>query len=124
MNSIQRFNATLNYQGSDRLPTKHYGTPEINQVLRQHFGLATQEELLLKLGDDFRSVEPRYTGPELRTFPDGSWEGLWGERYTNWSFGGGGQLATYRYRTAWMVSKNLDSPGPRLRWGVSIAFTN
>lgn len=89
MNSRQRFYSTLEYRGYDRPPTKHYGTPEINRALMQHFGLSTHEELLLKVGDDFRSVEPRYIGPELRTFPDGSWEGLWGECYANWSFGGG-----------------------------------
>jgi uroporphyrinogen decarboxylase len=89
MNSKQRFYAALEYRGYDRLPTKHYGTPEINLALRQHFNLSSHEELLRTVGDDFRTVEPLYTGPELRTFPDGSWEGLWGERYANWSFGGG-----------------------------------
>jgi uroporphyrinogen decarboxylase len=89
MNSKERFYATLAYQTPDRFPTKHYGTPEINRALMDHFGLTTHEELLCKVGDDFRHVEPRYIGPELRTFPDGSWEGLWGERYANWSFGGG-----------------------------------
>ena len=89
LNSKQRFYSALKYRGYDRPPTKHYGTPEINQALMQHFGVSTIEELLLKVGDDFRSVGPQYTGPELRTFTDGSWEGLWGERYANWSFGGG-----------------------------------
>jgi len=89
MNSKARFYAALEYRTPDRLPTKHYGTPEINQVLMTHFGLTSYEQLQLKVGDDFRSVEPRYIGPPRRTFPDGSWEGLWGERYANWSFGGG-----------------------------------
>jgi len=85
----ERFYASMAYRTPDRPPTKHYGTPEINQALIEHFGLSTYEELLGKVGDDFRQVEPRYIGPPLRTFPDGSWEGLWGERYANWSFGGG-----------------------------------
>jgi len=89
MNSRERFYAAMKYQKPDRLPVKHHGTPEVNHALMDHFGLVTPDELLRKVGDDFRSVEPRYIGPELRTFPDGSWEGLWGERYANWSFGGG-----------------------------------
>jgi len=89
MNSKERFYAALEYRGYDRPPTKHYGTPEINRELMQHFGLKSHDELLQKVGDDFRAVGPRYIGPELRTFLDGSWEGLWGERYANWSFGGG-----------------------------------
>ena len=41
------------------------------------------------LGDDFRYVEPIYRGPQLRTFPDGSYEGLWGERYADTKYPGG-----------------------------------
>ena len=89
MNSKERFYAAMNYQGWDRPPTKHYGTPEVNQMLMAAFDVLTMPELLEKVGDDFRQVEPRYIGPELKTYPDGSWEGLWGERYNNWSFGGG-----------------------------------
>lgn len=89
MNSRERFYSALEYKGYDRPPTRHYGTPEINRELMDYFGVLTYEELQLKVGDDFRSVEPAYVGPELKTFDDGSWEGLYGERYTNYSFGKG-----------------------------------
>lgn len=89
MNSKERFYASIEYRGYDRPPTKHYGTPEINRELMDFFGVSTYEELQLKVGDDFRSVEPKYIGPELKTFEDGSWEGLWGERYINYRFGDG-----------------------------------
>jgi uroporphyrinogen decarboxylase len=75
--------------GYDRLPIKHFGEPEIDSVLKKHFGVTTYLELLEKLGDDFRTVEPRYVGPELKTYPDGSREGIWGETYKNISFGAG-----------------------------------
>lgn len=89
MNSKERFYSSMEYNGYDRPPTKHYGTPEINRELMKYFSVSTYEELLLKVGDDFRHIEPRYIGPELRTFDDGSWEGLWGERYINYNFGKG-----------------------------------
>lgn len=89
MNSRQRFLSAMQYQGYDRPPTKHYGTPEINRQLMDYFGISTHEQLQIKLGDDFRHIGPAYIGPELRTFPDGTWEGLWGERYTHYSFGEG-----------------------------------
>jgi uroporphyrinogen decarboxylase len=64
-----------------------------------YFGVSSHEDLQLKLGDDFRSVEPVFVGPadrdrgydihEQRALADGSWPGLWGERYINYSFGGG-----------------------------------
>ena len=50
------------------------------------------EQLLRVVGDDFRYVELPYTGPELRTFPDGSMEGYWGERYKYAQFEGGKYL--------------------------------
>lgn len=107
MNSKERFYSTINYKGYDRPPTKHYGTPEINRELMNYFGISnckdlkinkelasflgisSYEELYQKVGDDFRQVNPRYVGPELRSFEDGSWEGFWGERYNNVSFGNG-----------------------------------
>jgi uroporphyrinogen decarboxylase len=89
MNSKERFLSAMEYKGYDRPPSHHYGTPEINQELMETLRISDYESLMLKLGDDLRHVAPRYAGPELRVFPDGSWEGLWGERYTNYDFGKG-----------------------------------
>jgi uroporphyrinogen decarboxylase len=84
-------------RSQDRIPIKHEGTPEVNQGLKEHFGLKNEEQLLVVLGDDFRSLEPRYVGPELRTFPDGSVEGYFGERYIYVQFSGGRYLeSVYR----------------------------
>lgn len=92
MNSRQRVLSAFARQGYDRIPVKHEGTPEVNQMLMQHFGLANLEQLLRVLGDDFRYVEPVYCGPELRTFPDGSIEGYFGERYKYAQFESGRYL--------------------------------
>ena len=58
----------------------------------QHFGLSNMEQLLRVLGDDFRYVEPVYCGPELKTFPDGSIEGYFGEHYRYAEFEAGRYL--------------------------------
>jgi uroporphyrinogen decarboxylase len=92
MNSRQRVLSAFSRQGYDRIPVKHEGTPEVNQMLMEHFGLSNTEQLLRVLGDDFRYVEPAYCGPELRTFPDGSVEGYFGERYRYASFDTGRYL--------------------------------
>jgi len=89
MKPVERVLSTLNRAGYDRIPLKHQATPEINDLLFRHFGVPAYEDLLLAVGDDFRHVEPRYVGPELNSFPDGSWEGLYRERYRNISFGHG-----------------------------------
>ena len=92
MNSRERVMGAANRTGYDRIPIKHEGTPEINHMVMQHFGLRNMEQLLRVVGDDFRYVTPIYIGPELRTFPDGSIEGYWGERYKYAEFEGGKYL--------------------------------
>ncbi len=92
MTSRERVLNACERKGYDRIPVKHEGTPEINQAIKDYFGLKNDEQMLRVLGDDFRYVEPIYIGPELRTFPDGSVEGYWGERYTYAEFEGGKYL--------------------------------
>ncbi|MCA9440917.1 MAG: hypothetical protein KC964_08940 [Candidatus Omnitrophica bacterium] len=89
MRSIERFKAAMNYRGYDRPPTHYYGTPEIDQTLMKYLGVEDYESLLRTLGTDLRYVQPKYIGPEMKVHEDGSWEGLWGERYSNFDFGGG-----------------------------------
>lgn len=92
MTSRERVLSAFARQGYDRIPVKHEGTPEINQMIMDHFGLSNMEQLLRVVGDDFRYAEPIYIGPELRTFDDGSVEGYWGERYKYAEFDGGKYL--------------------------------
>jgi len=92
MTSKERVLGAFNRTGYDRIPVKHEGTPEINQMIMAHYGLKHMEQLLRVVGDDFRYVEPVYQGPELRKFDDGSIEGYWGERYKYAAFEGGKYL--------------------------------
>ena len=92
MTHRDRVLSALGRSGYDRIPVKHEGTPEVNQMLMSHFGLSNMEQLLRVLGDDFRYVEPVYCGPPLRTFPDGSVEGYFGERYRYAQFESGKYL--------------------------------
>ena len=92
MTSRERVLGAFYRTGYDRLPVKHEGTPEINQMIMDHYGLKNMEQLLRVVGDDFRYVDPVYTGPELRKFDDGSIEGYWGERYKYAAFEGGKYL--------------------------------
>jgi len=118
MNSRERVLGAFNRTGYDRIPVKHEGTPEINQMIMDHFGLENMEQLLRVIGDDFRYVEPVYTGPELRKFPDGSIEGYWGERYKYASFEGGKYLeASYLPFANIIDPKDLDrSRFPTAGW--------
>ena len=92
MNSRERVLSAFNRKGYDRIPVKHEGTPEINQMIMDYYGLQNMEQLLRVIGDDFRYVDPVYIGPALRKFEDGSIEGYWGERYKYAEFEGGKYL--------------------------------
>lgn len=92
MTHKERVFGALNRTGYDRIPVKHEGTPEVNKMLMDHFGLSNMEQLLRVVGDDFRYVEPVYCGPELKTFPDGSIEGYFGEHYRYAEFEAGKYL--------------------------------
>lgn len=92
MNSRERVLSAFERRGYDRIPVKHEATPEVNKMFMEHFGLTNMEQLLRVVGDDFRYVEPAYCGPELRTFPDGSVEGYFGERYRYAEFEAGRYL--------------------------------
>jgi len=54
MNSRERVSRAFNRTGYDRIPVKHEGTPEINQMIMYDFGLKNTEQLLRIVGDDFR----------------------------------------------------------------------
>jgi len=117
MTSRERVLGAFYRTGYDRIPVKHEGTPEINLMIMDHYGLTNMEQLLRVVGDDFRYVDPVYEGPELRKFEDGSVEGYWGERYRYAKFEGGKYLeSSYQpfaniialYRAAGSLNEDID----------------
>jgi uroporphyrinogen decarboxylase len=89
MNHKERVLNALHRKEFDRLPVRHFGTPESDAELMEYFGVSTPIELLQSVGDDFRIISAGWIGPTLKHYPDGSWDGWWGERYANISFGHG-----------------------------------
>ena len=89
MTSKERVLKALEKKETDRIPVHYEGTPEVNHMLLEAMNLENMEQLRQVLGDDLRYVEPDYIGPTLKTFPDGSVQGYWGERYKYKSYDGG-----------------------------------
>ena len=118
MSSRERVLSSCKRKGYDRIPVKHEGTPEVNQMLREYFGLKNDEQLLLVLGDDFRYVRPKYCGPEIKKYSDGTFEGYFGERYTFAKFEGGEYLeSVYKPYKGVLELKDLDeSHFPKSEW--------
>lgn len=93
MTSKERVLMSLAWGEPDRVPIQYYATPEIEQVLVEHFGLADAadpaEEVLLRLGVDIRDAQPVYRGP-IKPSHDGVTYDLWGTGYERVDNGRGG----------------------------------
>ncbi|MBS3791340.1 MAG: uroporphyrinogen decarboxylase family protein [Candidatus Bipolaricaulota bacterium] len=76
----ERFEAVVNGQKPDRFPMWFGGDPETLDNIGDYLGTNDHDKTLEALGIDFRTFRPEYTGPELRTYDDGSWETFWGIR--------------------------------------------
>jgi uroporphyrinogen decarboxylase len=58
-----------------------YGAePDTTRNVRAFLGLADDEALVRRLGIDTRTIRPRYIGPELKRYDDGTFDTYWGIR--------------------------------------------
>jgi uroporphyrinogen decarboxylase len=76
MTSLERMSATVRHQPVDRVPCDFSAEPGTLARLYDYFGIHSLPELLRILGIDRWTVRPRYIGPPLRRFPDGSYEAI------------------------------------------------
>lgn len=65
MTSRERVLTTFDHKQPDRVPVWLGASPEFMAKAREYFGVATDEEALVKFGDDFRRVLPKYNGPDF-----------------------------------------------------------
>jgi len=78
MTSRERVLAAIDHQEPDRVPVDFWAEPDVKQNLCGHLGLDDEEQLLQQFSVDIRCIYPKYIGPELKTFDDGSFEDFWG----------------------------------------------
>jgi uroporphyrinogen decarboxylase len=85
MNSRERVRMAFNHEEADRVPIDYLANPGIDARMKKHFGLDAKdaEGLRLALGVDFRSVMPRYSGPELHPGIEDRIVSIWGA-HTRW----------------------------------------
>ncbi len=97
MDARERVSLSLSHEEPDRAPVDYWVSREINRRLLGHFGFSTQEQLLQHLDVDFRYIEgPRYIGPELAVWPDGSVEDHWGVPRGRVAVGDGDRVSEYQ----------------------------
>lgn len=69
MTSRERVLAAFAYKEPDRVPAWMGASPEFRELARSFFGLKSDEDLSIHIGDDFRRVYARFAGPADRS-PD------------------------------------------------------
>ncbi len=79
MTSRERVLSAIAQRGYDRLPVRFDAVGAVVDRTMAHFGVSDMEALVKRIGDDFRLIGPEYAGPEMRTFPNGTREGWWGQ---------------------------------------------
>lgn len=86
MTSKERVLAAFTRQEPDRVPVNYFSNPDIDRRLKNHFGLAPNDDEGLRqaLGVDFRTVNAPYVGPRLHDEVSGRRvDPSWGVR-TRW----------------------------------------
>jgi uroporphyrinogen decarboxylase len=89
MTPKERVIKAIDLELGDRVPLDFHATPEMVDKLKVYFRVENYEDLLIKLGVDIRGVHPEYVGPELRRYPDGTWEDFYGIRFKRVDYGSG-----------------------------------
>ena len=78
MNSKDRVMLAINHIKPDRVPVDFWCENSVKKSLMDFLKLDNEDELLTKFKIDIRNVYPKYVGPKLKTFNDGSYEDFWG----------------------------------------------
>jgi uroporphyrinogen decarboxylase len=78
MNAKERVNRALRGQPIDRLPMWYGAEPALTKKIAAYMGVSSEEEVLKRLGADFRTIRPRYVGPPLERNADGTFRTVWG----------------------------------------------
>ena len=66
MSSKERVMTALRHEQPDRVPVNYFGTPEINQMLMEHFTAQSMDDVLKAIEIDLRVVNTVYDGVEIR----------------------------------------------------------
>jgi uroporphyrinogen decarboxylase len=72
--SRERVRTAFAFREPDRVPAWMGASPEFRALARRRLGLASDEDLSLRIGDDFRRVHARFAGPPHRA-PDAHFTG-------------------------------------------------
>jgi len=113
MNSKERVLKTFAHEEPDRVPLWYGASEALTEGLIRHCNVEDEESLMRRLHIDFRRVRERYVGPELRAYPDGTRENLWGVLRGGLHYG---QPLSHPMADIETVEEVFDYPMPNPDW--------
>ena len=106
MDTRERVALALDHKEPDRVPIDFWATSGVSASLREHLGLATQEELLTRFDVDFRYIDgPQYIGPEPTVRADGAVEDHWGVPRATVEVASGQKASAYKEVTEFPLER-------------------
>lgn len=112
MTSKERVLTVFAHQEPDRVPRWCGASPEFWGKAKRTLGL-DDEGLRQRLGDDFRRVYSRYTGPEHTLLPGATWQSPFGIQRRGIGFG---QPMSHPLKNVKTPREVLDYPWPDPEW--------
>ncbi|MCK4982707.1 MAG: hypothetical protein KAS17_07265 [Victivallaceae bacterium] len=93
----QRVLNAIKHNKYDRIPVDFWSTKETDEKLFKYLGLTDRSQLLDKFDIDIVFIEgPKYIGPALTQYPDGSDNDIWGVRRKICSAGKADKKQSYK----------------------------
>ncbi len=118
MTSKERVLRAIDRELQDRTPVDFAGTADTVGKLEAHFDCSGYDSVLEHLGVDFRTVKPRYVGPELPRRADGSYRDVYGawRRTVRFASGSYEEVVESPLAQAETVEEIRAFPMPRAEW--------
>jgi len=119
MNSKTRFQNAFNGREIDRLSMWYGAEPDLTDKIMNLIQASDYEEMLKMLQVDFRTVRPKYIGPELKRYEDGTFDTVWGIRRGGGFWGTALNSPLSKIET---IQELNDYPFPKAEW-YDVDFT-
>lgn len=80
--------APFSAKALDRFPMWYGGDPQTTQNIVDFLGAKDENDALYNiLGNDYKTYRPKYVGPALKEYDDGSQDTVWGVRREGYFYG-------------------------------------
>jgi len=112
MTSKERVLLAFSHKKTDRIPCWCGASPEFLMKAQKILG-EDEEGFRIRIGDDFRRVYSKYTGPDLKISPGCTWKSPFGIERTGIGYG---QPTKHPLSNAKTVKEVLEYPWPQPTW--------